>query len=393
MKAYCDKSALLAALSRVQRIVERRNTIPILGHILLRCDSHGIALQATDLDVDVRDHVPATVEEEGAIAVPAHLFYDVVRKLPDGMPVTLEKKNSETHDILLTAGEARFTFSTLAADTFPSFSEEDPTVVTTHFTLPSRHLKRLLDKVKHAMSSEETRPYLNGIHLHRVEEGETTSLRAVATDGHRLALASLPLPTSLADLPGVILPRKTVLEVERLLETSENDVTLKMSSKKTRFSIPIAAKDKSSRDTGAEEHHVTLTSKLIDGLFPEYERVIPRNNSKVLRVNKELLGSTVDRVATLSPEEMRIVKLRLSPSRLIVSTLDNNQAGCAEEALSVAYTDQPFDIAFNARYLLDIVSVIDGEEIECHFSGPATSTLIQSAGQSDTFYVLMPMRA
>jgi DNA polymerase-3 subunit beta len=393
MKAQIDKSALLAALSRVQRIVERRNTIPILGHILLRCDAQGIVLQATDLDVDVRDYVAADVAEEGAIAVPAHLFYDVVRKLPDDVPVTLEKKSTESYDILLTAGEARFTFSTLAADTFPSFSEEDTAPATSHFTLPSHHLKRLLDKVKHAMSLEETRPYLNGIHLHKVENGEASFLRAVATDGHRLALASLPLPTSLMDLPGVIIPRKTVLEVERLLETSENDVTLKMSSKKTRFSIPVASKDKTTKGASDEEHHVTLTSKLVDGLFPEYERVIPRNNSKVLRVNKELLGSTVDRVATLSPGEMRIVKLRLSPSRLVVSTLDNNQVGCAEESLSVNYTDQPLDIAFNARYLLDIVSVIDGEEIECHFSGPGASTLIQGTGHSDTFYVLMPMRA
>jgi DNA polymerase-3 subunit beta len=393
MKAHSDKSALLAALSRVQRIVEKRNTIPILGHILLRCESDGMTLQATDLDVDVRDYVPARVEKEGAIAVPAHLFYDVVRKLPDGAVITLEQKTPSAPDVLLSAGEARFSFPTLAPDTFPVFPEEDLSATTSHFTLPSRHLKRLLDKVKHAMSSEETRPYLNGIHLHRVEEGETVSLRAVATDGHRLALASLPLPPSLNDLPGVILPRKTVLEVERLLEASENDVTLKISPKKTRFSIPVASKDKSAKHTDNDDHHVTLTSKLVDGLFPEYERVIPRNNSKVLRVNKDLLGSTVDRVATLSPEETRIVKLKLSPSRLVVSTLDNNQAGCAEEALPVIYSDQPLDIAFNARYLLDIVSAIDGDEIECHFSGPAASTLIRGSGQPDTFYVLMPMRA
>jgi DNA polymerase-3 subunit beta len=236
-------------------------------------------------------------------------------------------------------------------------------------------LKRLIDKTQFAISTEETRYYLNGIYLHVAGSGKTQTLRAVATDGHRLAETDLSVPAGAAGMPGVIVPRKTVTEVQRLIEDTEGEVAIELSSSKIRFSIG----------------RVVLTSKLIDGTFPDYQRVIPAGNDKELTVDKKDFEAAVDRVSTVSSERGRAVKLSLSSGKLILS-VTNPDSGSATEELEVEYDADPLDIGFNSRYLLDIAGQLDGEVAVLKLADPGSPTLIQDKDAKGALYVLMPMR-
>src|SRR6516164_6835251 len=244
MKVTVERAQLLKSLGHVHRVVERRNTIPILGNVLLRADNAQLSLKATDLDLEVTETLAAETATGGATTVPAHMFYDIVRKLPDGAQILLEG-DGDRAVLAIRAGRSRF-------------------------TLPAADVKRLIDRTQFAISTEETRYYLNGIYLHSAGSAKAASLRAVATDGHRLAQVDLALPKGAVGMPGVIVPRKTVGEVQRLIEDNEAEVAVELSAGKIRFTIG----------------NVVLTSKLIDGTFPDYGRVIPQNNDKELIVDK-----------------------------------------------------------------------------------------------------------
>jgi DNA polymerase-3 subunit beta len=371
MKVTVERAELLKSLGHVHRVVERRNTIPILANVLVRGEKSALHLKATDLDLEVIEQVAAEVAPAGSTTVPAHMFYEIVRKLPEGSQVVLES-SSDRAVLAIRAGRSRFTLQTLPESDFPDLAAGD---MTHKFTLGAADLKRLIDKTQFAISTEETRYYLNGIYLHSAGSGKSNTLRAVATDGHRLAQADLPMPAGASGMPGVIVPRKTVTEVQRLIEDSSAEVAIALSSAKIRFSIG----------------DVVLTSKLIDGTFPDYQRVIPSGNDKVLSVDKKDFEAAVDRVSTVSSERGRAVKLSLTSGKLILS-VTNPDSGSATEEIEVEYDSDPLDIGFNSRYLLDIANQLDGEVAVLRLADPGSPTLIQDKDAKGALYVLMPMR-
>jgi DNA polymerase-3 subunit beta len=357
MRLIIDKPSLVKALAHVASVVERRNTIPILSNVLLSTAKNEMKLTATDLDIELVETVPCKAKGEGATTVPAHMFHDIVRKLPDGSDIELTR-DGEQGRLTIACGPARFSLQTLPADDFPSLSVED---LGHAFSLAAKDLKRLIEKTKFAISTEETRYYLNGIYLHAAMSDGKPQLRAVATDGHRLAQVELPLPSGAKDMPGVIVPRKTV--------------RIELSPAKIRISGP----------------RVVLTSKLIDGTFPDYERVIPQGNDKRMEVDNAAFAQAVDRVSTLSSDKGRAVKLSLSDGKLVLS-VNNPDSGSATEELSVDYAFDPLEIGFNARYLLDISGQLESGTAEFQLADPGSPTMVRDGKDHSALYVLMPMR-
>jgi DNA polymerase-3 subunit beta len=371
MKVTVERAELLRSLGHVHRVVERRNTIPILANVLLKAEKAKLSLKATDLDLEVTDTIAAEVSPGGSTTVPAHMIYEIVRKLPDGAQVVLEGSGDRAV-LSIRAGRSRFTLQTLPESDFPDLAAGE---MSHSFKLGAGELKRLIDKTQFAISTEETRYYLNGIYLHATGNAKSGTLRAVATDGHRLAQVELPLPQGAAGMPGVIVPRKTVNEVQRLIESGEGEIGVELSAGKIRFTIG----------------DVVLTSKLIDGTFPDYNRVIPVNNDKTLVVDKKDFEAAVDRVSTVSSERGRAVKLSIAGSRLVLS-VTNPDSGSATEELEVEYSADPLDIGFNSRYMLDIAAQIEGEVAVLKLADPGSPTLIQDKDAKGALYVLMPMR-
>ncbi len=371
MRLTIDKPGLAKALAHVASVVERRNTIPILSNVLLAAARNELKLTATDLDMELVETVPVSAKGEGATTVPAHMFYDIVRKLPEGADIELAM-DGEQGRLSILSGPAQFSLQTLPADDFPALSVED---LGHSFSLPAAELRRLIDKTRFAISTEETRYYLNGIYLHAAQSGKKSVLRAVATDGHRLAQVELPLPPGAKDMPGVIVPRKTVLELAKLVEEGEGEVRIELSSAKIRVSTA----------------RVVLTSKLIDGTFPDYERVIPQDNDKTMEVDNTAFAQAVDRVSTLSSDKGRAVKLAIADGKLTLS-VNNPDSGSATEELPVEYGFDPLEIGFNARYLLDISAQLEGETAEFQLADPGSPTMVRDGKDASALYVLMPMR-
>jgi DNA polymerase III subunit beta len=378
MKVTLERAALLKSLGHVHRVVERRNTIPILSNVLLHGENQSLLLKATDLDLEVTERLPADVSAAGVTTVPAHVLYDIVRKLPDGAQVSLES-HGESGQLQLRSGRSRFNLQSLPDADFPDLTTGD---LSHSFKLASGDLKRLIDKTQFAISNEETRYYLNGVYLHTMDVEGHLMLRAVATDGHRLARVEVPAPKGALGLPGVIVPRKAVAEIQKLVENLDQDVRIEISPSKARFTFG---------DPSVHLGQVVLTSKLIDGTFPDYMRVIPSGNDKRLTVDREPFKVAVDRVATISSERGRAVKLTLADAKLILS-VTNPDLGSAVEELDVDYDSSPIDIGFNARYLLDITEQLDNDTVLFKLSDPGSPTLLQDRDGAAALYVLMPMR-
>lgn len=374
MKATIERATLLRCLSHVQSVVERRNTIPILSNVLIEADGdNALKVMATDLDLQVVEHMDAaSVENPGSVTVSAHLLFDIARKLPDGSQVSLETAENR---MTVKAGRSRFSLPTLPRDDFPVIVEGD---LPTSFELPARTLAELIDRTRFAISTEETRYYLNGIFLHVSDEDQPV-LKAAATDGHRLARFTLPRPDGAEGMPDVIVPRKAVAELRKLLDESlDGAVQIDLSASKIRFTL-------------GGEGGVVLTSKLIDGTFPDYSRVIPTGNDKLLKLDPKSFFQGVDRVATIATEKTRAVKMGLDKDRvtLTVTSPDN---GTAAEELAAEYGSDPFEIGFNAGYLKDILGQMDSDTVEIHLADAGAPTLIRKDDNSPALYVLMPMR-
>lgn len=371
MRLTIDKGALFKALNHVTSVVERRNTIPILSNVLLSADNNQLKLTATDLEREVVETVPTSVSQAGGTTVSAHMLHDIVRKLPDGAEIELTRGEEEGR-MTLASGQSRFALQVLPVDDFPSL---DAGEMDFQFTAGAQELKRLIEKTRFAISTEETRYYLNGIYFHASTTDDVDVLRAVATDGHRLAQVELGLPKGAEGMPGIIVPRKTVLELHKLVEDSDGDVDIELSSSKIRFT----------------SGDLLLTSKLIDGTFPDYDRVIPKDNDKSMIVSKAGFSHAVDRVSTLSSDKGRAVKFNIDGGKLTLS-VNNPDSGSATEELLVDYESDPLEIGFNARYLLDISSQLDSDTAHFKLSDPGSPTMVLDEGDSGALYVLMPMR-
>ncbi len=366
MKISIERSDLLKALSHVQSVVERRNTIPILSNVLMTAQSETLTFVATDLDIEISEECPVSVAAPGDITAPAHTLYDIVRKLPDGSQVALEIGADGRLEV--NAGRSHFTLPLLPPGDFPKMTADG---FTHSFTLKAAELRRLIDKTKFAISTEETRYYLNGIYLH----SHDGVLRTVATDGHRLALAEMELPQGAEDLPGIIIPRKTIAEVRRLIDSGESNIEVSVSDAKIRFTYGSAV----------------MTSKLIDGTFPDYDRVIPKNNTKELVIDNKVFSDAVDRVATISAEKSRSIKLSLTKDSLAL-TVNNPEHGNANEDLVVDYSADDLEIGFNAKYLLDVAGQVEGRDATFFLDGPAAPALVKDSEDPSSLYVLMPLR-
>ena len=370
MKISVERSALLKAMSRAQGVVERRTTIPILSNVLLEAEEDRLAIRATDLDVETLETVPAVVERAGATTAPAHMLHEIVRKLPDGAQAELSDLPEARLEIR--AGRSDFRLATLPREDFPVMASADYAV---SFEAPAPVLRRLFDKARFAISTEETRYYLNGVYMHVAEGAEGPALRCVATDGHRLARVDAPLPEGAEAMPGVIVPRKTVLELRKLLEDDETVVQVSVSETKVRFAAD----------------GVSLVSKVIDGTFPDYSRVIPQANPRRLEVDAAEFAKAVDRVATVSSERSRAVKMALTEDRLVLSVTAPD-SGAATEELAVAYGDEALEIGFNAKYLLEIAGQVDRENAVFLFNASGDPTLVREGDDESAVYVVMPMR-
>lgn len=369
-----ERAVLLKALGHVQSVVERRNTLPILANIKIEASGSSLSLTATDTDIEITERIEVEVVEEGAITVPAHTLYDIIRKLPDGAQVELVGIDTAGGKLKIKSGSCNFSLASLPVNDFP---EMDGGNITHSFKLLPLELIALIDKTKFAISTEETRYYLNGIFLHTKEINNRGDgkLCAVATDGHRLAKVEIDAPEGAKNIDGVIIPRKTVGEIRKLVEDGVAEVEVSLSDSKISFVCGGAV----------------LISKLIDGTFPDYEKVIPSDNNKEAEVDSGALARAVDRVSTISSEKTRAVKFTLDEGKLTVSAT-SEENGAAKEEIEIEYTGSSFDIGFNSRYLLEMMSVLKGQKVQISLKdGNAPAVVTDSSDVTSTF-VIMPMR-
>jgi DNA polymerase-3 subunit beta len=350
----------------VQSVVERRNTIPILANVVLRAEEGELSLTATDMDMDIATEVGCSVMTSGTTTMSAHLLYDIARKLPDGAEVEIAVNDGHA---MVSAGRSSFRLPTLPVEDFPAISSNELPV---NFSLTAADMRDLIDATRFAISTEETRYYLNGIYIHKAESGE---LCAVATDGHRLAMTRQALPSGAAQMPSIILPRKAVSELRKLLDDFDGDVLVGLSETRAEFRFGV----------------VRLTSKLIDGTFPDYTRVIPVGNDRIMQVDVSAFSAAVDRVSTIASEKSRSVKMGLKSGVLTLSA-SNTDASSATEELEVSYDGPEMEIGFNARYLLDIAGQVNSEMVEFALADQGSPSLVRAPGDEASLFVLMPMR-
>jgi DNA polymerase-3 subunit beta len=373
MKFKADRATLMKSLAHVQNVVEKRNTIPILANVLLAVRDGRLTIAATDLEIALVEEVPAQSSRNGAITVPATTLYEIVRRQPENAEIELDHPGGDAQ-LALRAGRYSTSLVALGVDEFPKL---DAGKLSHSFNLSALDLRGLIDRTKFAISTEETRYYLNGIYLHAADAEGSPVLRAVATDGHRLARVEETLPEGAAGMPGVIIPRKTVNELRKLLDEVSGDIEIALSETRIQFTIGT----------------MRLTSKLIDGTFPDYDRVIPRNNDKVLRVNQKDFSAAVSRVSAISSERHRPVKLSLARDLLVISAASPEQGTATEELDGdrIKYDAGPLEIGFQARYLNDVTEQIEGD-VEFVFADGAAPTLVRDPSDLRAVYVLMPMR-
>jgi len=371
MKLTIDRADLMRALSHVQSVVERRNTIPILSNVRMDAADGMLTLTATDMDLEMRESVAANVDTDGGTTVPAHTFHDIVRKLPDDASVVLALEPGGSM-MTVTAGRSKFKLSCLPVADFPELGSGDMDVT---FNVPANDLRELIDRTRFAMSNDETRYYLNGAYVHAADANGVPVLRAVATDGHRLAQFEMPLPEGASDMPGVIIPRKTVAEIRKLVEEAAADITIEISENKVRFAFD----------------HIVMTSKLIDGTFPDYQKVIPQGNDKIVEVNSKVFTSAIDRVSTISNEKTRAVKLAIDGSTMTLSA-QSPDSGSATEDIEISNDSTSLEIGFNSKYLLDITAQISSDQCRMTLADAGGPTIIQDATDPSSLYVLMPLR-
>lgn len=366
MKFTISRDALLKPLNLVAGVVERRQTLPILANVLMVLDGDRLALTGTDLEVELVGRVQLPVAgESGEVTVPARKLVDICKSLPEGSNIEFTAQDSK---VTVKSGRSRFTLATLPAREFPNVEDS---MGTHQFTVKQGQLKRLIDRTGFAMAQQDVRYYLNGM----LWEIKGKQMRVVATDGHRLALCTLPGKIEATDDTQVILPRKGVLELARLLLEDEADIAIVIGSNHIR----------------ATTNDFTFTSKLVDGKFPDYQRVLPRSPDKIVLGSRLELRQAFTRAAILSNEKYRGVRLKLTKNSLDIIA-NNPEQEEAEEAVPVDYQGDSLEVGFNVSYLLDVLGVLSGEQVKLSLSDPNSSALLEESDAGDSLYVVMPMR-
>lgn len=373
MKLTIDKKSFLKALSHGQGVVEKHTTIPIMSHVLLDAEAGILQLTTTDMDLALVERVEALVELPGKAAVLAHMLHDIVRKMPDNSQIRMEL-NAEKSQMRIIGGAADFNIACLPAEEFPQIAHAE---LPHRFKLPAATFRAVLDKSRFAMSTEETRYFLNGIHFHTMknEAGELV-LRSVATDAHRLACVEMSSPAEASDMPGIIVGRKTINELRKLLNEGDDTLEIGLSDSRIEFLVGNAK----------------LSSRLIDGIFPDYEKVIPRHNDKVAIVNAKEFAQAVDRVATITVDKLRAIKVKVQSNKVLLSAASHEQGAAKEEVPADFPYDEPIEIGFNASYLADVVGQINEEEAQIILSDSNSAVILRGVNDNRAIFVLMPMR-
>ena len=365
------RQVLIKTLGHMQSIVEKRATLPILMNVKIEAKDD-LVLSATNVDLELIEHVAADITLPGKITVPVQMLYDIARKLPEDSEIKFKQAGDQ---LVVSSGRAVFRLPTLPAENFPMMANAN---LTTKFQMTTGDLSHLINQTKFAIPTDDVRYHLGGIYFHLTEEGKNKMLTAVATDSQRLALCQMPAPEGSAEMPSVILPRRVIGELSKLLEDANvDDVTVELSDTKARFTVGAA----------------TLTSKLVDAQYPNYRVVIPKGNDKIAVLNRKQFVSAVDLVSVASQDKTKSVQLEFSMNRLVISA-SSPDAGAATQEIDIEYNgDETFAIAFNVKFLLDIAAQVEGEKFQIEMQDPLSPTILKSKDKkTDALYILMPIR-
>ncbi len=374
MKLQLSKTNFVKSLSFVQNIVESKATIPILANVLLEAKQGRLNVSATDMDITIFDKIKVNnIESEGSTSVPAQTLYNVIKELSDDNPINLSY-DQNSKKLSLDSSNSKFVFSCLPKEEFPISSNE---TFKTNFDLESDLLKEIIDKTYFATSNEETRYYLNGLYLHTTTLNNKNYLRTVATDGHRLAQYQINTPQAIVKNNfGVIIPKKLIFELRKLIDDLKGNIKIELSERKIKLSF----------------NETIIISKLIDGKFPDYEKVIPKNTSNAFSINRKKFLESINRISTISSEKSKAIKLNLNKNKLTISASNLEEGGSGIEEITIKYNGPTLDIGFNSGYLKEIINQLTLDEITILFSDSTAPTIIKDASKAESLYVLMPMR-
>ncbi|MDC2992538.1 DNA polymerase III subunit beta [Pelagibacteraceae bacterium] len=370
MKFKIVRSNFFKTLSHLQGIVDKKNSLPILSNILIDAKDSALTLSSTDMDISIIEKIDCKVLEEGSTTINSQILYDIVRKIDDNSEIEIISNDGKL--LTLRADGSRFSLACLPKEDFPIIDQENPGNT---IKINSKIIFKLIDKTKFAISNEETRYFLNGLYFNITKDQNNSIVTLVGTDGHRLAKFSHNIEDNIDQVSGVIIPKKTIYELSKLLAEIEKDVLISISSNKIVFNIG----------------NIIFISKLIDGSFPDYKRVIPKDNSNILKINREILLSAVDRVSTIANDKSPVIKFKLLQNVLNLNTI-NNESSTASEDLKINYNGDEIEIGFNSKYIMDIVNNLEDEEISINLKDNTSPIVALENSNSNLVYVLMPMR-
>ncbi len=357
-------------LTHLQGIVDKKNSLPILSNILIEAQDNALTLSSTDMDISIIEKIDCNVSEDGSTTINAQMLYDIVRKIDDNSEIEIISNDGKL--LTLRANGSRFSLACLPKEDFPIIDQNNSGV---NIKINSQIIFKLIDKTKFAISNEETRYFLNGLYFNINREENKSIVTLVGTDGHRLAKFSHYIENNIDEVSGVIIPKKTIYELSKLISERDQSILISISSNKIIFTID----------------NIIFISKLIDGSFPDYKRVIPKENSNVLKVNREILLSAVDRVSTIANEKSPVIKFKLLQNVLNLNTI-NNESSTASEDLKINYNGDDIEIGFNSKYIMDIVNNLEDEEISINLKDNTSPIIATENSNSNLVYVLMPMR-
>lgn len=371
LKFSVERNILLKALSRVQSVIQKRNSVEILSNVKFEVQGNIAKLTGTDMGITVIEDIPVNVKQGIKFTVYALTLFEIVKKLPENINMDFHIESLESGRLTIITKHAEFTLPITTIDEFPMMAKS---TMTSSFVIMSYEIVDLVNKTKFSVAKEETRFFLTGLYLHKVEENGNKFLACTSTDGHRLARNMVDLPDDANDFLGVILPSKTINELPQILEGWEGEVKISLSQAKICF----------------EFANVTIISKLIDGRYPDYTKVIPKNNIYTMEVNRKSFIDAIERMAILSSEKSYNLRLEIFSTRLIVSVLNDIKVGTEE--VSVKYNGPTIDAGFNIRYLLEMCNVLEGNEIKFHFENGALPSLVKDDALPNALFVLMPIQ-